>query len=591
MCGIAGFITKKEITDSTLLAISDSLINRGPDAQGKLKIPETDIYLIHTRLSFFDLSDNAKQPMYFPEIGLSISYNGEIYNFQEIKTLLEHKGYTFSTKSDTEVILKAWHAWGVKAIDQLKGMFAFCIYNHKEKKMFLVRDRFGIKPLYYSQQLGVFAFASELKAFHASKLLILETDWSAVCDFLTYRYIPSPKSIYKNVYKLEPAHYLEYDIETTRTKIHEYWKLESGDKRDTKGELPSIVNQFLEKSIKQHVKADVPVGMFLSGGYDSSAIAAYLKQSNYAHIKAFSIGFENWDSSEDKYAEIVAKHLNIPIKKEILNADSINYIGDMPQIYDEPIADISIVPTYLVSKLASQNVKAVLSGEGADEIFGGYWWQKEFYKLSHPKSFKEKFKNYFSKIDTVEFYAKSASMGEFNKLELKSLLHPDLHKHIPEDSLWFYRKHFKKELSPLKQIQYMDIKCFMAELILVKVDRASMANSLEVRVPFLDHELFETIFSYHEDEYYKPEVKKYCLYENIKNKLPDSILNREKQGFVGPDKYYMEKDFYIELFKNSKLKKAEIFSRKYLDDLELEDYNWRKWKIAVLDNWYKKWVL
>lgn len=591
MCGIAGFISGKKIEEQTLLSVVDSLKHRGPDGQGVFKIPGSNVSMVHTRLSFFDLSDKGKQPMYFPELNLTISYNGEIYNFREIRKQLEQIGYDFISDSDTEVILKAWHAWGEKSIDHFKGMFAFAIYDNSKKKLFLVRDRFGIKPLYYSLQKGTFGFASELKALKASGLFQMDCDWSAFCDFMVYRYVPSPKSIYKDVSKLPPAHYLEYDVDKNSLEIREYWKLNSGNKKDPKSELPEIVGSFLQKSVERHSRADVPVGMFLSGGYDSSAIAAYLKENNYPDAQAFSIGFQNWDRSEHQYAQIVADHLGIKLHSQLLNASSLDYVDEMPQVYDEPIADISIVPTYLVSQLARKNVKAVLSGEGADEIFGGYWWQKEYYRVTHPKSLKSKLSQLINgKADPVKFYADAASMGEFNIDELKKLLHPDLHSYIPEDPLWFYRKHLKKELSPLKQMQYMDIKCFMAELILVKVDRASMANSLEVRVPFLDHELFETIFSYHEDAYYKPDVKKYCLHENIKDKLPQSIINRDKQGFVGPDSYYMDKGFYKAVFNNSMLSAKGLISPGYLESLMEEEYDWRKWKIAVMDKWYGKWM-
>ncbi|MEX2590026.1 MAG: asparagine synthase (glutamine-hydrolyzing), partial [Chitinophagales bacterium] len=359
MCGIAGFISEINIEDDILEAVADSLKHRGPDAYGFFNIPGSDTCMVHTRLSFFDLSDKGNQPMHFPELGLTISYNGEVYNFRKIRKELEQKGYAFISDSDTEVVLKAWHAWGTKSIDRFKGMFAFAIYDSKNKKLHLVRDRFGIKPLYYTHQKNTFGFASELKALRASGLFQMDTDWSAVCDFMVYRYVPSPKSIYENVHKLPPAHYLEYDTVANTTAIHEYWKLESGSKKDPKGELPAMVDEFLRKSVQRHSRADVPVGMFLSGGYDSSAIAAYLKQNNYPHAQAFSIGFENWDKSEHQYAQIVADHLEFPLQSQLLDASSLDFVDEMPQVYDEPIADISIVPTYLVSKLARKNVKAV----------------------------------------------------------------------------------------------------------------------------------------------------------------------------------------------------------------------------------------
>jgi asparagine synthase (glutamine-hydrolysing) len=244
----------------------------------------------------------------------------------------------------------------------------------------------------------------------------------------------------------------------------------------------------------------------------------------------------------------------------------------------------------MVSKLARQRVKAVVSGEGADELFGGYTWQHEFFRQNNPFSFWEKIKTKFSKKETVDFYANAMAMGWFDREELQKMLHPDLHKHIPEDVHWFYRQHFDKQLSPLKSIQMMDIKCFMGELVLTKVDRASMANSLEVRVPFLDHELFEYVFSLDEKEYFKSNQTKYLLYENIKKALPKETLDRKKQGFVGPDSYYMDLDWYKNQFKNSKLVALNIVNQSYIDDLLKESYNWKLWKLVIMEKWFEKWV-
>lgn len=303
----------------------------------------------------------------------------------------------------------------------------------------------------------------------------------------------------------------------------------------------------------------------------------------------FSIGFSKWEKSEDQFASIVAKHLIVPNKSVIADETSLDLLDLMPDVYDEPIADISIVPTFMVSRLARTDVKAVVSGEGADEIFGGYTWQHDFYKQAYPVSFLEKLKQKFSKKDTVHFYANAMAMGWFDENELKEMLHEDYHQYIPKDVHWFYRQHFDPKLTPLKSIQKMDIKCFMGELVLTKVDRASMANSLEVRVPFLDHKLFEYVFSLNEKEYFKPHQTKYLLYENIKNALPKSILERKKQGFVGPDTYYMNLDWYRNQLKNSKLVASNIVKQEYIDNLLKETYNWKLWKLVVMEKWFAKW--
>jgi asparagine synthase (glutamine-hydrolysing) len=243
----------------------------------------------------------------------------------------------------------------------------------------------------------------------------------------------------------------------------------------------------------------------------------------------------------------------------------------------------------MVSQLARKKVKAVLSGEGADEIFGGYTWQHDFFNINYPESIFDKIKNFFSPHDTVDFYAQAMAMGWFDKAELQNMLHPDLHKYIPDDVHWFYRKNLRKDLTPVKSVQYMDMKCFMGELVLTKIDRASMANSLEVRVPFLDHTLIEKLFSCNEQCYFDKNQTKKILYENLKNVLPKEILTRKKQGFVGPDAYYMNIEWYKKQLTNSKLVEHNIIKKEYIDELLKQTYNWKLWKILVMEKWFARW--
>jgi asparagine synthase (glutamine-hydrolysing) len=245
----------------------------------------------------------------------------------------------------------------------------------------------------------------------------------------------------------------------------------------------------------------------------------------------------------------------------------------------------------MVSALARKEVKAVFSGEGADEIFGGYTWQHDFFNQTYNKSWVQKIKNIFKPKNSVEFYAQSMAMGWFDSKELKQLLHPNLHASIPKDVHWFYRSNFRKELSPFKAIQHMDIKCFMGELVLTKIDRASMANSLEVRVPFLDHRLFEKIFSVEETNYIDQNQTKKVLFETLKDKLPSEILQRKKQGFVGPDSYYMDIDFYRKELGNCNLVKLKIIQKEYVDSLLKESYNWKLWKILIFEKWFTYWIV
>jgi asparagine synthase (glutamine-hydrolysing) len=587
MCGIVGHIhlTQKLALDEVKKACI-VLKHRGPDGEGA-ELITNHLTFGHTRLSFLDLAKKGDQPMFSTDQNLSITFNGEIYNYLKLKEILK-EDYSFSTETDTEVLLAAYERWGIKMLDKLEGMFAFAIHDKKAAKLFLVRDPFGIKPLYYYLQDDQLIFASELKALSCFSSFKQAIDWTSFCDYFVYRYVPSPKTIWQNTHKVPPAHYIEFDTSTLKTKEVEYWTPEFSDKKVTSKELTNFVDDTLTDYIMKHARADVPIGSFLSGGYDSSAIVNYLVKNNY-RPKTFSIGFENWQKSEDYFAKIVADHLKVENETVVANGASLEKIALMPQVYDEPIADISIIPTYMVSQLARKSVKAVMSGEGADELFGGYHWQKEYYNLNHPKKLLDKIKVVFQNKDPLAFYAKAMSMGNFDAEELKKMLTPNYHDYINKDLLWFYKKHLKKDLSPLKTIQYLDLKCFMAELVLTKVDRASMANSLEVRVPFLKKSLFEKIFHTAEQSYFKPEETKHLLYQNIKNDLPNEILARNKQGFVGPDSYYMDKSWYQEQLKNSILVERGVIKRAYIDNLLAQDYDWRIWKILVMEKWFAKW--
>lgn len=588
MCGIVGQINVNDTIKQVVFnKMRDALHHRGPDDAGTYINKTKNIALGHRRLSFLDLSEKGKQPLCNNDNNIWITFNGEIYNFLELKTELKDF-YNFKTNTDTEVIIAAYEKWGINCVNRLKGMFAFAILDERIGKLYLVRDRFGIKPLYYFKSETSLIFASELKALFASEIPKRDIDFSSFCDYFVYRYIPSPKTIWQHIYKVPPAHYLEISTDNLSIKEVEYWQLKSKESGKSEKDLIDEIDKLLSSSIAQHNRADVPIGSFLSGGYDSSAIVSYLVKQG-EKPPTFSIGFENWQNSEDNFAKIVANHLGVPNKSVIANENSLDLIELMPQVYDEPIADISIIPTYMVSRLARENVKAVMSGEGADELFGGYTWQKEFFAKNYPKNWFNKIKALFQENNTVAFYAQAMAMGWFDADELKKMLHPRLHNYIPKDVHWFYRKHYRKELSPLKSIQYMDIKCFMGELVLTKIDRASMANSLEVRVPFLDHELFEDIFNTKEQTYFKQDKTKYVLLENIKGNLPEAILERKKQGFVGPDSYYMNKNWYKNQLKNSILVKNKIIRQEYIDSLLKEDYDWRIWKILVMEKWFEKW--
>ncbi len=591
MCGIVGRVNKvRPVDEKLLLEMRDTLTHRGPDGKGIYISHDKLVGLGHRRLSLMDLSDKGAQPMTNENKTIWATVNGEIYNYPELKKELQAKGHHFASKSDSEVVVHAYEEWGEDLASHLNGMFAFGIWDDNKKMLMLVRDRFGIKPLYYFQDSSTFIFASEIKAIIEDPQVPRNLDHKSICDYLTYRYIPCPGTIWKDVKKVQPGHYLLID-EQGNIQIKKYWSLEYGDNDGDPNELISDIDELLLASVSSHTMSDVSIGSFLSGGYDSSALVSYLNKINHP-IQSFSIGFENWSNSEHKFAEIVANKFEAEHESIILNRSGLDLVEKLAFYYDEPIADISIVPTYEVSCLASKSVKAVLSGEGADEIFGGYTWYKSMAETSSDAGFFSKLSRILpgaNKAFTLEHYASAMEMGGYDRRELTDILNGDLHSFIPEDPQWFYNSQFSGGLSPVKSLQALDIKCFMSELVLTKIDRASMANSLEVRVPFLDHRLVQYMFNLKESAYYKPNVKKYLLYENIKNDLPDSILSREKQGFVGPDHYYQDYNWYKEVLLDGKLIADRIIRRETTEKwLEQKDH-WRLWKLAILEFWYTRW--
>jgi len=592
MCGIVGYLNfQRKIELSEIIAMRDTLRHRGPDDEGAAVFENGSVALGHRRLSFIDLSPAGRQPMCNEDETVWIILNGEIYNYVELRTELEKHYHVFKTHTDTETIIHGYEQWGFDVVNHLKGMFAFALLDLKNKQLFLARDRFGIKPLYYRHFNSCFVFASELKAILQCREVKPQMDFTAFADYFNYRYVPSPKTIWKNIFKLPAAHYLVFDYEKQQTSLREYWKISFGCSNADETKLAKEVGEMISASVAIHARSDVPVGSFLSGGYDSSAVVYYLTQHGYKP-ETFSIGFKDWCDSEHQYAEIVAGLLNVPLTVAMKDEESFNLLDIMPDVYDEPLADISILPTWLVSHLAAKKVKAVMSGEGADELFGGYTWQKEFFAMSKARNWRRKLYHALAgtpAFDTVEFYVGAMSMGRFDSAELKKLLTPDYHRHVAEDADWFYRQYFDKSLTPLKSIQFLDIKCFLSEQVLTKMDRASMANSLEVRVPYLDHELFEKVLKVKECIYYKPGVTKFLLYENMKHILPEKILQRPKQGFVGPDDFYMNMNLYKTILNKSRLIRDGIVQKDYCLGLLASKDHWRLWKLAVMEKWYNRW--
>ncbi len=552
MCGIFGFTKfKKEDLEKARESLH-TLHHRGPDQWNDYF--DKDIYIGHQRLSILDLSEHGKQPMITPDEKVIITVNGEIYNFLELKKELEHK-YDFKSTSDSEVVLYGYIEWGIdKLLEKIDGMYAISIYDKEKEELFLARDRAGIKPLYYGNINGQISWASELKAIQKlyENQNILEYDYTAFYDFLTYLYIPTPKSMYKNVCKLEPAHYLKIDVRSNNFEKVQYWELEINQCNDDIETAKKKIYDLVKKSVDEQMVADVPVGFFLSGGMDSSTVVALASQ-NHSDINTFSIGFTDKSHDETHFAEMVADMYKTKHHKKILDEDTTkDMFHKIKDWYDEPFADTSCFPTYFVSQFAIENSTVVLTGDGGDEIFGGYNWYKRFenlqkYSLPYLRFLKvvtkklKKQKNILGKIarrvetqfllNDLEIYTRlMGGMLKDEKEKYRKLWNID----EDYDDYWYFRKFYKKDLDLYTRLQYLDFHTYLHDDIFTKVDRVSMAVSLECRVPFMKKEIIEYSFSIKKEvRIYQDELKG-VMKEAFREILPIEVIERDKKGFSIP---------------------------------------------------------
>lgn len=552
MCGFAGGTDPQWNYTAAL----HSIAHRGPDASnlhlsGLVKVG-------FRRLSIIDLAEEANQPMFDGDTWLV--FNGEIYGFRELRQELEKLGHRFHTHSDTEVVLRAYLEWGDAFIDHIDGMFAVVIWDSRTHELKLWRDRAGIKPLYYLFDGRHFAFASELKAIE--KLCgkaSLEVDGSAYYDFLSYRYVPAPKTMYRNCFKLLPGHSLVFDVD--RRKLREprrFWQLPIPEAPQVLSldesceQLRALINQ----SVRDQMIADVPLGFFLSGGVDSSVVVAAAAASG-ANISTFSIGFDSDAKSETPFAREVAEAFGTDHHERILTQSAArDLLPSLKEWFDEPFADESAMPTWLVSKTARENVTVVLTGDGGDEVFGGYRTYPRFARydrlpawplfmdnalcaLRKPFSRRSAIHRVLSLIEMAmnrgpRLWGKIMfGMSEGDKRAYRS----DLGIPADYDDWWHYREHWHDDLPIRTRLQYLDFHTFMPGLVLTKVDRTSMAVSLEARVPLLARQIIEFSFSLPESIRYHNDEPKGLLRHAYRGILPDHILDRRKKGFGIPRNY------------------------------------------------------
>ncbi|MFW9827687.1 MAG: asparagine synthase (glutamine-hydrolyzing) [Candidatus Thorarchaeota archaeon] len=611
MCGIIGVVSSKEFDLDKFIKMRDTLIHRGPDDEGIYFNKNKSVIFGHRRLSIIDLSPLGKQPMSNEDNSIWITFNGEIYNFQSIKEDLIKSGHSFKSSSDTEVIIHGYEEWGVKILDRLRGMFAFGIWDKNKKELFLARDRLGIKPIYYYCDKEQFIFASEIKAIIQDDTINRKINPNSLKYYLKYTYIPAPHSIWENIYKLPPAHYLI--LKDNKFKIDKYWEINKSNKNENENNYIKDIEEILKKAVEYRFVSDVPVGILLSGGLDSSMVTAISSEIK-DELLSFSIGFEMEEYSELNYAKIVAEKFKTKSIENILDSKKMKeFLDAILFYYDEPLGVSSIFPTFLLMQTVSKYVKVVLSGDGGDEVFAGYTWYYKYlkyrkynflspiYKLlnslitwifpkpknKYIKLFKRKIE--FLSLNDFDEY-RQLTTPRFEDDEIKRILNIKMSHEFENENVFL--EYGKNGLKTIKDLQFLDINTFLSDCILVKVDRASMAHSLEVRVPFLDHFLLGYVMSLHPDIIFKNQELKYLLKQIAKKKLPHDIIYRMKKGFSAPIVKLGFIDDNIHVLSDSIAVKDGIFNQDFINTIDRSNgfyYDAKMWLLILFELWYRKW--
>jgi asparagine synthase (glutamine-hydrolysing) len=620
MCGISGVISPDGVDLDTVRKMSDVIAHRGPDDAGVQVWPDHGVGLGHRRLSIIDLSLAGRNPMTNEDGTVWIVFNGEIYNFQDLRLELERAGHTFRSNTDTEVIIHAYEEWGDEHIHRLRGMFAYALYDrrphiangrteqHHSFRLLLVRDRVGIKPLFYYWYNHTFLYASEIKAILAYPGVNGTLDRTAIFDYLTYLYIPAPKTAYTHIRKLPAGHFLIFENE--HVCVRQYWDvpLDNPSPVHTFDQAIEMVQETLTRAVRLHIVADVPVGVFLSGGLDSSTVTALMAQAVPEPIRTFSIGFDVAAHSETHYARLVADQYQTQHYERIVGYDSVRrMLPFVVEMYDEPYADSSAIPTYRVSVVAREQVKVVLSGDGGDEVFAGYNWYTGWLRLrpfdAVPFSVRRRLlpvlgsiwperrrgKGFVTSLamDPLAQYARLLEL--FSPAEKRQILAPEWTREFNDyDDYWYFRQYWHDELDPMTCVQYLDLKTYLPGDILTKVDRASMAVSLEVRPALLDHVLIERLFSIPTKFRAPNGRKKHLMKHATKNILPEAILNRPKKGFSVPWVAWMQTEGeWVERQLRS-IDSLGVFQENVTEVPNLLDRGIEVWALLLLQQWLLK---
>ncbi|MCG8605138.1 asparagine synthase (glutamine-hydrolyzing) [bacterium] len=620
MCGICGVTFSDQassVSRNSLKRMTDAIRHRGPDDEGW--VLKGNCGLGMRRLSIIDLA-GGYQPIANEDGSVWIVFNGEIYNHIELREELIKKGHTFRTLSDTEAILHAYEEYGEDCPKKLNGMFAFAIWDQNKRMLFLARDRLGIKPLYYYHDAKQFVFGSELKSILQVDSVPREIDPIALDVYLTVEYIPAPYTIFKSIAKLLPGHYLI--LKDGKAKIGKYWQLDFQEYDHSKGEIIEQLLSLLQDAVRVRLMSDVPLGALLSGGIDSSAIVALMSRVMDRPVQTFSIGFKEATYNESQHARTIAEHFKTEHHESVIEANALDLTERLVGHLDEPFGDFSIFPTYLVSKMAREQVTVALSGDGGDELFAGY----DTYVANRigkaygrfPKVIRHTFlENLLDRVPPTEkkkglinrakrfvegmrlpedlqhtrwmIFLQEAEKAELYSADLQTAL-------TGHDSYGFIRRYFgeTRTSDELNRQLYVDIKTYLVDDILVKVDRMSMATSLETRVPFLDHRLVEFTATIPGRHKLKGKSTKHILKQSLKNILPSEILQRGKEGFSIPIKNWLKDDLkpiMLDILDPSVVRRQGFFDPEFVQRLtnehltDVENHSHRLWAMMVFGIW------
>jgi asparagine synthase (glutamine-hydrolysing) len=640
VCGIAGFIDTRSLsTRDELIRMTDALVHRGPDGKGVelIQLEDVQVGLGHRRLSIIDLTEMGKQPMFYQNHW--ICFNGEIYNFAEIKDELLEKGHVFQGNSDTEVILHAYIEWGESCLHKFIGMFAIVLVNVLSGKVFIARDRAGIKPLFYYWHDGLFLFASELKAFHEHSHFKKQINFSAVQAFMQYGSVPTPHCIFENTRKISPGSYLLFNLFGEAFKNGSklpnpisYWSVYDAYNKDkltiSLNEAISKTEQILTSACRYRMVSDVPVGVFLSGGYDSASVAALLQKDSKEKLKTFTISVPDIGLDEAPYAKDVAAHLGTDHTEiACTEKEAISLIAQLPFHYDEPFADSSAIPTTLVSLAARKHVTVALSADAGDEVFAGYnrydFLMRYGKKMNSIPAFLRKtiagamdvipsqyipvlrnkynFHNRYEKLKGVLKDPSPTTImlslsQQFTDGQVQKIM-KDKHQFL--QTAYVSEKLSKETYSSLAYMMAIDYETYLVDDILQKVDRATMTASLEGREPYLDHRVIEWAAQLPDDFKYKNGEKKYILKEIVHQYIPKSMMDRPKMGFAIPIAHWLKtdlKELVYSFINETNIKSQAIFNWSEIQRIRdgfyggKTEYDSKLWYILMFQMWYDRWM-